>query len=48
MSQNGTQFRAWEQHNINKQLKPNFSQKLEMGQQLIQRIYQKRAIYSKI
>jgi len=45
MSQNGTQFGAREQHNINMQLKPKFSQKLEMEQQWI---YKKRAVYSKI
>ena len=45
ISHNGTQFGAREQHNINMQLKPKFSQKLEMGQRCI---YQKRAVYSKI
>jgi len=36
MSQNGTQFRAREEHNINMQPKPKFSQELELGQQLNQ------------
>uniref|UniRef100_M1D299 Uncharacterized protein n=1 Tax=Solanum tuberosum TaxID=4113 RepID=M1D299_SOLTU len=48
MSQNGTQFGAREQHNTNIQPNPKFSQKLEMGQQLNQCIYQKRAVYSKM
>ncbi|KAG5629761.1 hypothetical protein H5410_001478 [Solanum commersonii] len=35
MSHNGTLIRLREQHNINKQLKPKFSQKLDMGRRCI-------------